>query len=89
MRVSSGLAATVVHYAVNECAMPIRLHCNELRALRLTTNSLGRTAEFGALLLKCVLIVYIWLEKGVVICYINLSSYLSLVFIDTFEYCLL
>ena len=55
-----------MHYAENECAMPIRLHCNELRALCLTTNALCRTAEFGALLLKCVLIVYIWPEKGVV-----------------------
>ena len=54
-----------MHYAENECAMPIRLHCNELRVLCLTTNALGRTAEFGALLLKCVLIVYIWPEKGV------------------------
>ena len=54
-----------MHYAENECAMPIRLHCNELRALCLTTNTLCRTAEFGALLLKCVLIVYIWPEKGV------------------------
>ena len=54
-----------MHYAENECAMPIRLHCNELRALCLTTNALCRTAEFGALLLKCVLIVYIWPEKGV------------------------
>ena len=54
-----------MHYAENECAMPIRLHCNELRALCLTTNALCRTAEFGALLLKCVLIVYIWSEKGV------------------------
>ena len=53
-----------MHYAENECAMPIRLHCNELRALCLTTNALCRTAEFGALLLKCVLIVYIWPEKG-------------------------
>ena len=43
--------------------MPIRLHCNELRALCLTTNALCRTAEFSALLLKCVLIVYIWPEK--------------------------
>ena len=54
-----------MHYAENECVMPIRLHCNELRALCLTTNALCRTAEFGALLLKCVLIVYIWPEKGV------------------------
>ena len=54
-----------MHYAENECAMPIRLHCNELRALCLTTNALYRTAEIGALLLKCVLIVYIWTEKGV------------------------
>ena len=54
-----------MHYAENECAMPIRLHCNELRALCLTTNALCRTAEIGALLLKCVLIVYIWPEKGV------------------------
>ena len=45
--------------------MPIRLHCNELCALCLTTNALCRTAEIGALLLKCVLIVYIWPEKGV------------------------
>ena len=57
---------TLMHYAVNECAMPIRLHCNELRALCLTANALCRTVEFGALLLKCVLIVYIWPEKGVV-----------------------
>ena len=54
-----------MHYAENECAMPIRLHCNELRAQCLTTNALCRTAEFGALLLKCVLIVYIWPEQGV------------------------
>ena len=48
--------------------MPIRLHCNELLAPCLTTNALYRTAEIGApaLLLKCVLIVYIWPEKGVV-----------------------
>ena len=45
--------------------MPIRLHCNELSALCLRTNVLCRTAEFGALLLECVLIVYIWPEKGV------------------------
>ena len=56
---------TQMHYAENECAMPIRLHCNELRALCPTTNVLCRTAEFGALLLKCVLIVSIWSEKGV------------------------
>ena len=56
---------TLVQYAENECGMVIRLHCNELRALCLTTNVLGRIAEFGALLLKCVLIVYIWPEKGV------------------------
>ena len=54
-----------MHYAENECAMPIGLHCNELRALCLTTNALSRTAEFGALLLKCVLIVFFWPEKGV------------------------
>ena len=54
-----------MHYAENECAMPIRLHCNELRALCRTTNALCRTAEISALLLKCVLIVYIWPEKGV------------------------
>ena len=53
-----------MHYAENECAMPIRLHCNELRAMCLRTNALCRTAEFGALLL-CVLIVYIWPGKGV------------------------
>ena len=45
--------------------MPIRLHCNELRVLCLTTNALCRTAEIGALSLKCVLVVYIWPEKGV------------------------
>ena len=56
---------TQMHYAENECAMSIRLHCNELRALCLTTNALCRTAEFGALLLKCVLIVYIWRKRGV------------------------
>ena len=55
-----------MHYAENGCAMPIRLHCNELCALCLTTNALCRTAEIGALLLKCVLIVYIWPEKGVI-----------------------
>ena len=55
-----------MHYAESECAMPIRLHCNELRALCLTTNALCRTADIGALLLKCVLIVYISPEKGVV-----------------------
>ena len=58
-----------LHYtyvdAENECAMPIGLHCNKIRALCLTTNALCRTAEIGALLLKCVLIVYIWPEKGV------------------------
>ena len=48
-----------MHYAENECDMPIWLHCNELRALGLTTNALCRTAEIGALLLKCLLIVYI------------------------------
>ena len=55
-----------MHYAESECAMPIRLHCNELRALSLTTNALCRNADIGALLLKCVLIVYISPEKGVV-----------------------
>ena len=56
---------TLMHYAENECAMPIRLHCNELRALCLTTNALCRTstAESGALLLKSVLIVYFWPKK--------------------------
>ena len=57
-----------MHYAENECAMPIGLHCNELRALCLTRgvlhpNALCRTAEIGALLLKYVLIVCIWPEK--------------------------
>ena len=52
-----------MQYAENECVMPIRLHCNELHALCLTTNALCRTVEIGALLLKCVLIVYIWPEK--------------------------
>ena len=56
---------TLMHYAENECGMPIWLHCNELRALCLTTNALCRTAEISALLLKCALIVYIWPEKGV------------------------
>ena len=66
---ASGVAAlrraftTLMQYAGNECAMPIRLHCNELRALCLTTNALCRTAEIGELLLKCVLIVNIWPEK--------------------------
>ena len=46
--------------------MPIGLHCNELHAMCLTTNALCRNAEIGALLLKCVLIVYIWPEKRVV-----------------------
>ena len=41
---------TLMHYVENKCAMPIRLHCNELRALGLTTNALYRTAEIGALL---------------------------------------
>ena len=54
-----------MHYAENECALPIRLHCNELRALCLTRNALCRTAKIVALLLKCVLIVYIWPENGV------------------------
>ena len=54
-----------MHYAENECAMPIRLHCNELRARCLIANALCRTAEIGALSLKCELIVYIWPEKGV------------------------
>ena len=54
-----------MHYAENECVMPIGLHCNEIRALCLTTNAICRTAEIGALLLKYVLIVYIWPEKGV------------------------
>ena len=62
---------TLMHYAENECVMPIGLHCNELRAPRLTTNVLCRTAEIGALLLKCVLIVYIWPEKGVVTSSLN------------------
>ena len=46
-----------MHYAENECTMPIRLHCNEIRALCRTTNALCRTAEISVLLLKCVLIV--------------------------------
>ena len=54
-----------MHYAKNECAMSIGLHCNEIRALCLTTNALRRTAEICALLSKCVLIVCIWPEKGV------------------------
>ena len=54
-----------MHYAENECAMPIRMHYNELRALCLATNALCRAAKIGALLLKCVLIVYIWPEKDV------------------------
>ena len=56
----------LMHYAEKEYAMPIALHCNDIRALCLTTNTLCRTAEIGALLLKCSLIVYIWPEKGVV-----------------------
>ena len=56
---------TLMHYAENECVIAIGLHCNEIRALCLTTNAICRTAEIGALLLKCVLIVYIWPEKGV------------------------
>ena len=68
----------LIHYAENEYAIPIRLHCNELRALCMTTNVLRRTAEIGALLLKCVLIVYIWPEKGVVVVpkYIQLYTFL-------------
>ena len=53
-----------MHYAENECIMPIGLHCNEIRGLCLTTHVICSTAEIGALLLKCVLIVYIWPEKG-------------------------
>ena len=59
-------------YAENECTMPIWLHLalfrlpNSVRRF-LTTNALCRTAEFVALLLKCVLIVNIWPEKGVYI----------------------
>ena len=47
-----------------------RLGCTvaKIRALCLTTNALCRTAEIGALLLKYVLIVYIWPEKGVCRC---------------------
>ena len=56
-------AIKCTRYAENECALPIRVHCNELRALCLTTNALCRTAEIGAILLKCVLIVYTWPEK--------------------------
>ena len=37
-----------MRYAENECAMPIRLHCNELGALYLTTNAVCRTAEISA-----------------------------------------
>ena len=37
-----GTLCTDVLYAENERAMPIRLHCNELRALCLTTNALCR-----------------------------------------------
>ena len=44
-------------------ALPIRLHCNELRALCLTTNAVCRTAEIGALLLKCVMIVHRYLAR--------------------------
>ena len=43
-----------MHYAENECAMPIRLPCNELRALCLTTNAICRTAEIDALHLFAV-----------------------------------
>ena len=46
-----------------------RLACTRTNFVRcvycLTTNALCRTAEIGALLPKCVLIVYIWPEKGV------------------------
>ena len=38
-----------MHYAENECVMPIGLHCNEIRALCLTANAICRTAEIGAL----------------------------------------
>ena len=41
---------TLMHYAENECVMSIGLHCNELRALCLTTNAICRTAEIGALI---------------------------------------
>ena len=58
LNLKEGLTQPGVH-------MPIWLHCNELRALCPTTNALCRTAEIGALLLKCALIVYIWPEKGV------------------------
>ena len=73
-----------MHYAENECAMPIRLYCNELRALCLTTNALCRTAEFGALLPKCVLIVYIWTEKGVHL----FDDRWHVKFIDSFSICI-
>ena len=69
-----------MHYAENECAMPIRLHCNEPRALCLTTIAICRTAEIGALLLKCVLIVYIWPEKMYFYIY---STVLYLYFYDS------
>ena len=76
-----------MHYAENECAMPIRLHCNELRAQCLTTNALGRTTEFGALLLKCVLIVYIWPEKGVAVSVLRVIEYrVHIIFIISYIY---
>ena len=33
---------TLMHYAEIECVMPIGLHCNEIRALCLTTNAICR-----------------------------------------------
>ena len=47
-------------------------------ALCLTTNALCHTAKIGALLLKCVLIVYILPEIGVYYWYITLNHSLSL-----------
>ena len=45
-----------MHYAENECAMPIGLHCNEIRALCLTTNALCHTAEIGAMIAMTAMI---------------------------------
>ena len=78
---------TLLHYAENECAMPIGLHCSELRALCLTTNALCRTAEIGALLLKYVLIVYIWPEKGVYWFAISVSGKRGSVGSKSYVYC--
>ena len=61
------------------CGKSRHTHCvvlHDLMLCALCSVALCRTAEIGALLLKCVLIVYIWPEKGVNAHIINMFLHL-------------